>query len=59
MAQYWETRFMIHSWEVEVAEGSRKKILFLVVVRPLRWGGGVRARPLRKKELFKTFNFLY
>ena len=34
--------------------GSRKKVLFLVV-RPLRGGGVVRARPIRKKERLKNF----
>ena len=37
-------------------KGSRKKKFFFS--GPTTKGGGVRARPLRKKELFKTF-FLF
>ena len=36
-----------------LTQGSRKKG-FLLVARPLREGGGVRAWPLRKKTLFEA-----
>ena len=39
-------------------KGSRKKKFFFLVVRPLRRGGGVRARPLRKKDFFENI-FIY
>ena len=39
-------------WMGMLGKGSRKKVLILVA-RPLRvGGGGVKAGPLRKKELF-------
>ena len=38
----------------QLVREAAKKVLFLVV-RPLRGGGVVRDRPLRKKELFFLF----
>ena len=43
---------------IYVIREAAKKVL-LLMAGPLRGGGGVKGRQLRKKELFKKLNFFF